>query len=279
MNMKKSNKIILREYKDSQGNLHTEYKDSLGNIHNEYKDPQGNLHTNNVDDPDNAHSYKSGYTDGHFAQERRDEEKEVLEDDNKSKGLLIGVIVACVAGLTAGTIYFMTRDNTPPPLPVVVAPINQSSPTPTPTPPEPEVRIVEKPVVTIVPAPAPQNQPNESTVNITTNPPASNPSETAKPSPEAPNTPTTAPVATPPPAPAPTPTPAPIVAKTDNQLTSEILKHLQNNLSDNQLKVLVKDGAVTISGTVVNQEQLQQIQPLLRSIQGIKSLNITATVL
>jgi osmotically-inducible protein OsmY len=69
------------------------------------------------------------------------------------------------------------------------------------------------------------------------------------------------------------------VAKTDNQLTSEILKQLQNNLSDNQLKVLVKDGAVTISGTVVNQEQLQQIQPLLRSIQGIKSLNITATVL
>lgn len=153
-----STRVIHRQYKDTQGNIHTEYKDSQGNIYTEYKDSQGNIHP-----------YENGYADGQLAEERTQDARVDRADKNISKGVLIGVIVTCVLGLSAGTIYFLTQLNNPQSLTVMNVPANDS--TQSPSPPPQQVRIVEQPVVTIVPVP--QAQSTGSTVNIT-QPAASN---------------------------------------------------------------------------------------------------------
>jgi hypothetical protein len=271
---KKNPRVIHREYKDSEGNLYTEYKDSEGNIHTEYREPQKN-----------ATSYNNGFVEGNLVKEQSEDLQESHTDKNVSKGLLIGVIVTCVVGLTAGTIYFLTQQNNPEPAPVVIMPTSETNPKATESP--PPVKVVEKPVVKIVEVPVPQDQPDTATVNITTNPPAATPD--AKPAPVA-ATPDAKPApvaATPIAKPAPvaaTPTSpndsvaTPIPIKTDRDLKAEILKQFKDNLPNNQLIVEVKNSAVTVSGTVTTLEQLQQIQPLLKSIEGIDKVDLKATV-
>ena len=245
--------VIHREYKDAQGNIHTEYKDTQGNIH----------------------SYKNGYIDGHLAEEQSQDVRVKRADKNISKGVLIGVIVTCVVGLTAGTIYLLTKLNNPQPVSVINVPTYES--TPAPSPPPQQVRVVEQPIVTIVPVP--QAQAPGSKENITTEPSASNPSSkqastnASKPSK---NSDASVPkqVAVSPSNGSVTPN----LTKTDSDLKNEILKQFQNNLPNNQLIVEVKNGEVTVSGTAATPEQLQQIQPLLKSIQGIGKVNVTATV-
>lgn len=274
-NSKKFPGVIHREYTDSEGNSYTEYKDSKGNIHTEYTKSQKN-----------TTAYNNGYVEGNLANEQRDDTQESRTDKNISKGLLIGVIVTCVAGLTAGTIYFLTKQNNPETAPVVIMPTSQTDPKP--TQPTPQVPVVEKPVVTIVKVPVPQDQSDKATVNITTNPPVSNPS--AKPAPVA-VTPAVKPapvvvIPTVKPTPAvetPNIQPAPVaetqtVTKTDSELKAEILKQFKDNLPNNQLMVDVKNGAVTVSGTATTLEQLQQIQPLLESIEEIGKIDIKATL-
>lgn len=311
MNTQNSRKfpgVIHREYKDSDGNSYTEYKDSKGNIHTEYTEPQKN-----------TTAYNNGYVEGNLANEQRQDIQESRTDKNVSKGLLIGVIVTCVAGLTAGTIYFLTKHNDPEPAPVVIMPTSQTNPKA--TQPSPQIRVVEKPVVTIVKVPVPQDQSDKATVNITTNPPVSNPSAkpipvavipaakpipvvvtpAAKPLPVA-VIPTVKPIpvaVTPAVKPIPvvvTPTvkPEPIVItstaptdtnavnptpiKSDRDLKTEILKEFKDNLPNNQLMVEVKNGDVMVSGTTTTLEQLQQIQPLLKSIEGIGKIELKVTV-
>jgi hypothetical protein len=299
-------KVVYREYKDSEGNIQTEYKDSEGNIHTEYTESQTN-----------THSYENGYVDGNIAERQSEDVRGSHADKNTSKGLLIGVIVTCVAGLTAGTIYFLTKQNSPEPAPVVIMPISKTNPKPTPSP--PQVKVVEKPVVTIVKVPVPQAQTekpvvtivkvpvpqaqtekpvvttvkvpvpqaqtDKTTVNINTNPSPSNPPskpvaiETRKPEPIA---------VTPSPKPEPveeTPTSgsnrpvvSPTLIKTDSDLKTEILKQFEDNLPNNQLIVEVKNGDVKVSGTAATPEQLQGIQPLLKSIEGIGKVEMKATV-
>lgn len=264
---KKSTRVIHREYKDAEGNMQTEYKDTQENIQTEYKDDKGNINT----------EYKNGYVDGHLADEQNQDLRVEHADKNISKGLLIGIIVTCVTGLTAGTIYFLTKLNNPQPVSIINVPNYKSNPAPIPTP--PQIKVVEKPIVTIVPIP--QSKTPESTVNITANPSASNPSskpeniDVAKP-PNDSNASVPKPVLVSPPNGNVT---SPTLTITDSDLKSEILKQFENNLPNNQLIVEVKNGDVTVSGTATTPEQLQQIQPLLQSIQGIGKVDITAKVI
>ena len=240
---KKSTQVIHREYTDPQGNLHTEYRDSHGNIQSE--------------------------------EEHRQDMRELRTDKNISKGVLIGVTVTCVAGLTAGTIYFLTRLNNPQPVSVINVPTYES--TPAPSPPPQQVPVVEQPIVVV---PVPQAQSPGSTENTTVRPSASNPpskqgsSNGAKPSQNS-GASVPKPTGVSPPNGNVT---SPNLTKTDSNLKNEILKQFQNNLPNNQLIVEVKNGRVTVSGTVATPEQLQQIQPLLKSIPGIGKVDMTATV-
>lgn len=298
-------RIVQTEYKDAQGNIHTEYKDAQGNIHTEYKDAQGNIH-----------SYNNGYIDGHLAEEQNQDARVERADKNTSQGLLIGVIVACVAGLTAGVIYFVTRPNEPAPVSIINVPSYKASPTPSASP--PPVRVVEQPIVTIVPVPQPQT--GESTVNITANPSASSPSskqenvnaaKPSSPSPSSGSTTTSTPAKKPvsaKPAPAvvtpvspptnstttPTKKPAPAVTtpaspsndslssptstQTDIKLKNDIVKQLDESLPNNQLMIDVKNSQVRITGAVETLDQLKQIQSLLNTIQGIKKVDLTGVV-
>ncbi len=250
-----------KDSKNSTWVIHREYKDAIGNLYTEYKDTQGNIHI-----------YKNGSLDSQLAEEYRQDVRLDRADKNTSKGLLIGVIITCVVGLTAGTIYFLTTLNNPEPVSVINT-TYKTTPAPTPE----RVTIVEKPIVTIVPVP--QAETPDSTVNITANPSASNPSSkqenvnTVKPS-EKSSVSAPKPIVVTPKENVTTPTPT----KTDSEIKTEIMKQFQNNLANHKLTVEVKNGQVTISGTVATPEQLEQIRPLLKSIQGIKKTDVTAMV-
>lgn len=265
------NRAIHREYTDSQGNIRTEYKDTQGNIYTEYRDSLGNFHS------DKNGSIHSKLVDAHIQDVRVER-----ADKNISKGLLIGVIVTTVVGLTAAVIYFFNDLNNPQPVPVVNIPAEKSDSNANPTP--PPVKVVERevvkfvpveiPVQTSLPVPAkvPEANNNPSTINnITVKPSESNPAQKETSS----NIPAVKPAQNPT---ASTPKPLVVPSKTDGDLKNEILNKFQNNLSNNQLKVDVKNGAVIVSGNVETQEQMQQIQPLLKSIEGIKKLDVKATV-
>ncbi|MBM0742732.1 BON domain-containing protein [Phormidium sp. CLA17] len=66
--------------------------------------------------------------------------------------------------------------------------------------------------------------------------------------------------------------------KTDGTLESQIRSKLEANLPASALAIDAEDGAVTVSGSVVNEAQLQKIEPLAMEIGGVKSVAITATV-
>lgn len=290
--------VIYREYQDAHGIVQTEYKDLQGNIHIESKDPQ-----------ENVHLYQNGYVDGVLT-EKYDQEEQIKQteraDKNISQGLILGVILTCLAGLSAGAIYFLVKLNNPQPATIISVPTYQSTPTPTPTPAQRQ----EPPVVKIVPVP--QTQPREVKVNITTQSAvpksqsqpvkvkvtkAASPVKSAIASPQivspAPNpvanTKTVAPAVPMVPVVPVVPTNAPMasapnrnpnssnLAKTDSDLKNEILQKFQNNLGNNQLIVEVNQGNVKIAGMATTPEQLREIPPLLQSIQGIENVEITAT--
>jgi len=249
------------EYTDAQGNFHTEYTDAQGNLHRQYKDPQGNIHAE-----DNGHnvlvksaSDNPSRTDGYLAEERLQNARLARNDNNRVQGILIAVIVACVAGLTAGAIYFMTKQNNPEPASVMNLPIRASTQSPSPAP--QQVRIIEQPVVTIVRVP--QTQAPAATKTIVIQQPA-----TANP-PAQPKTPVQSSAGN---------GTSPTLARSDSDLKAEILKQFQAKLPEHQLIVEVKGAVVTVSGTVGTPEELQRIQPLLRSIWGIDKVNMKATV-
>lgn len=266
---KNVNRTIHREYTDSEGNIHTEYKDIHGNIYTEYRDSLGNFHSDQND------IINSKLTDAHIESARVER-----ADKNTSKGLLIGVIVTVVVGLIAGIIYFLNDVNNPQPVSVVNVPTQKTDSTPNPTP--TQVKIVEKEVVKIVPvevsvqtsapvttkAPEAKNNPSTVNNNITVKPSESNtpPKENSN------KTPAAKPVV------APLSNNAINPTKTDEDLRNEIMKKFQGNFPNNQLNVAVKNSEVIVSGNVETQEQIQQIKPLMSSIEGIKKLEIKATV-
>ncbi len=66
--------------------------------------------------------------------------------------------------------------------------------------------------------------------------------------------------------------------KSDNDLKSEVRSKLEANLPASALAISSKDGAVTVAGTVVNEGQLQKIEPLAKQIGGVKSVIVKASV-
>jgi Skp family chaperone for outer membrane proteins len=294
------------EYTDYQGNLHTEYKDSQGNLHAEYTDYQGNLHTEYKDSEGNRHTgykeaqgnlnteYKEAQGNLQLAEEHRQDIRESRVDNNVSRGILIGVIVTCVAGLSAGAIYFFTQQNNQQPIFFMNERMDEMPErTQQPSLPLEQVPIVEQPTVKVVPVP--QAQTPKPTEKIPAQPNAAKPSQdSAKPSQDSA-----------------LPVPKPTVvqpsdqgvtssqpsqesdtsalpsdssatnsnlSKTDSDLKKEILMQFDNSIPNHKLTVEVKNGEVTVSGTVATPEQLQQIEPLLKSVEGIGKVDMTATL-
>ena len=66
--------------------------------------------------------------------------------------------------------------------------------------------------------------------------------------------------------------------KSDNDIQSEVRSKLEANLPASALAISSKDGAVTVMGTVVDEKQIQKIEPLAKQIGGVKSVEIKATV-
>ena len=64
--------------------------------------------------------------------------------------------------------------------------------------------------------------------------------------------------------------------RADGDLKSEVRSKLEANLPASALAVDAKDGKVTVSGTVVDENQLRKIGPLAREIKGVKSVEIKA---
>lgn len=64
----------------------------------------------------------------------------------------------------------------------------------------------------------------------------------------------------------------------DGDLESEVRSKLEANLPASQLAVEAEDGAVTVSGTVPTQEQLQKIDVLAKEIKGVQAVTNKATV-
>jgi osmotically-inducible protein OsmY len=67
--------------------------------------------------------------------------------------------------------------------------------------------------------------------------------------------------------------------RAEGDLESEVRSKLEANLPASQLAVEATDeGAVTVSGTVPTQEQLDRIEPLAREIKGVNNVIVKATI-
>ncbi len=62
-------------------------------------------------------------------------------------------------------------------------------------------------------------------------------------------------------------------------LASEVRSKLEANIPNGELTVnATKDGTVTVSGTVNNQDQFAKIQPLSQEIKGVKNVVVKAKI-
>jgi hypothetical protein len=68
------------------------------------------------------------------------------------------------------------------------------------------------------------------------------------------------------------------LARADNDLKSEVRDKLEANIPKSNLTVDAKDGAVTVSGNVPTQNDLNKIEPLAKQIKGVKSVAVKASV-
>lgn len=66
--------------------------------------------------------------------------------------------------------------------------------------------------------------------------------------------------------------------KEDGDLESQVRSKLEANLPASALAIEAEDGAITVSGTVVDDSQLQKIEPLAKQIKGVKSVTVKAAL-
>jgi hyperosmotically inducible periplasmic protein len=66
--------------------------------------------------------------------------------------------------------------------------------------------------------------------------------------------------------------------RADGDLESEVRSKLEANIPGSKLAVDAEDGAVTISGTVPSQDQLDKVETLAREIKGVNQVAVQATV-
>ncbi len=61
--------------------------------------------------------------------------------------------------------------------------------------------------------------------------------------------------------------------RSDKDLSSEVRSKLEANIPKANLTITAKAGAVVVSGTVENQQQLAKIEPLAKEIKGVQTVN------
>jgi outer membrane biosynthesis protein TonB len=181
-------------YIDSNGETHTNVTRTSETVNNDRVDSQ---------------SYRNGYVQGRVSERNYQEDLAQRDTNNASQGLLLGFLIAGLAALTAGAIWYFNRpesavDNTTTPVETIPA---TSSPTPAATlTPEPQqTTIIERTREVPVPIPVPEQRtspvptPAAPNVNITVPPQQPSSTQTAPTSPSTSNgststtTPTTSP--------------------------------------------------------------------------------------
>ncbi|MDY6784339.1 MAG: BON domain-containing protein [Cyanobacteriota bacterium] len=63
----------------------------------------------------------------------------------------------------------------------------------------------------------------------------------------------------------------------DNDVSSLVRNKLEEAFPTSQLVVESEDGAVTVDGKVATAEDVEKIEPLVKEVQGVKSVVVTAT--
>ncbi|NJP10259.1 MAG: hypothetical protein HC866_12925 [Leptolyngbyaceae cyanobacterium RU_5_1] len=106
-------------------------------------------------------NYREGYTQGRLSEQRVYEEQQVRDNDNAARGLLVGVLLAGLVGVTIGTVWLLNdRDRVPDANPVNVVPSVSPSPNQSP---QVRERVIERDRV----VPVPQQQAPAPDVNVT----------------------------------------------------------------------------------------------------------------
>lgn len=152
-----------------------------------YQDSNGRTNvTKTTESVNGADTYKDGYVNGQAAERYQEDALVARDNENAGRGLLIGILLASLAALTAGAVWFANqRDDVNPVNPVVVPVPNRAEPSPVPEA-KTETTIIEKTRDVLVPVPQQQSSPApqqsapapEQNVNITV-PPVTPPSPTA----------------------------------------------------------------------------------------------------
>ncbi|MBE9001756.1 hypothetical protein IQ274_26990 [Nostoc sp. LEGE 12447] len=182
----KNSEIKQESYTDTNGNIHTDLTRTTETVKNSTANPN---------------SYTNGYVQGRNT-ERSYQQADLAERDNEnaSRGLLLGIIVTSVVSLIIGGVWYLNqRNNTAvdTTVPVVVPVPSNSSPTP-----QPQTKIIERIREVPVPVPVPQQQvtppsaPRQPDINITIppqQPAAEKAPSVTQPAPKATQSPTTSP--------------------------------------------------------------------------------------
>jgi hyperosmotically inducible periplasmic protein len=66
--------------------------------------------------------------------------------------------------------------------------------------------------------------------------------------------------------------------RADADLRSQVRNKLEANLPASQLTIDASEGTVKVSGTVVDQKQVEKIEPLAREIKGVKNVEVAVNV-
>ncbi|PMB44094.1 hypothetical protein CEN39_28720 [Fischerella thermalis CCMEE 5201] len=165
-------------YIDSKGDTHTNITRTTETVNNDRVDSQ---------------SYRNGYLQGRVSELNYQEDLAQRDTNNASQGLLLGFLIAGLAALTAGAIWYFNQpdpavENTTTPAETIVPP---SSPTPavTLTPEPQQTTIIERTREVPVPIPVPEQRtspvptPAAPDVNITVPPQQPSSTQTAPTSP------------------------------------------------------------------------------------------------
>ena len=153
-----------------------------------YNNTDGHTHISKTTETVNsANTYKDGYVNGQIAESYQEDALVARDNENAGRGLLIGILLASLAALTAGAVWFANQNNDVNTVTPVVVPVpNRAEPSPSPEI-RTETKIIEKTRDVFVPVPQQQADPAPKpsaaapaqNINITV-PPATQPSPAAK---------------------------------------------------------------------------------------------------
>lgn len=64
----------------------------------------------------------------------------------------------------------------------------------------------------------------------------------------------------------------------DTAIEAEVISSLATSFPNSQLTVDAEQGAVIVEGSVASEDELNQIEPLVTQVKGVKSVDVKATV-